>query len=195
MDANATNATALPLLAADEAASPVAFIVFLLVVLVGLPLLFCADAKRKMAPAFGVGEHVLVRRGGNRLNKKHLAQITAVHRERRPVLLTGGLYADDRVALWCLVDAATCGHLKPRAYDVQYEEGGQERAPELWLSALPATAPTPAFAAVEGGGVVGLEAVEVAMAVGDGEPKPPGVEALVPAAAKPSPPSQSGAGP
>ena len=195
MDANATNATALPLLAADEAASPVAFIAFLLVVLVGLPLLFCADAKRKMAPAFGVGEHVLVRRGGNRLNKKHLAQITAVHRERRPVLLTGGLYADDRVALWCLVDAATCGHLKPRAYDVQYEEGGQERAPELWLSALPATAPTPAFAAVEGGGVVGLEAVEVAVAVGDGESKPPGVEALVPAAAKPSPPSQSGAGP
>ena len=83
--------------AADVAASPVAFIVFLLVVLVGLPLLFCADAKRKMAPAFGIGEHVLVRRGGNRLNKKHLAQITAVPRERRPVLLTGGLYADEIV--------------------------------------------------------------------------------------------------
>ena len=54
MDANATNATALPLLAADEAASPVAFIAFLLVVLVGLPLLFCADAKRKIFKETGV---------------------------------------------------------------------------------------------------------------------------------------------
>ena len=125
-------------------------------VVLGVPLLCCANMQRKLPRRYAVGDNVQVRRNGNRLNKQHVAVVTAVHKERRPLGPIG--QADEMESIYCFLDACTCGHFKPRAYDVQYEAGGQEKAPEAWVSPLPEGVEA-TLAAVAGGGVIQAEPV------------------------------------
>ena len=131
-----------------------------------IPLLCCANMQRKLPRRHAVGDNVLVRRNGNRANRKHMAVVTAVHKERRPL---GPIFqADQREAIFCMLDALTCDHFKPRAYEVQFEAGGQEKAPEAWVTPLPAGTET-VLVAVVGGGVVRAEPAGVEV---DGSPVP-----------------------
>lgn len=126
----------------------------IIIVVVVLPLLCCLNLQRKLPRRYGIGENVLVRRAGNRLNRQHKAVVTAVHKERRPLGPIG--HADEMEFIYCMLDAVTCDHFRPRAYDVQYEAGGQDKAPEAWISPLPAGSEA-TLAAVVGGGVASIE--------------------------------------
>ena len=127
-------------------------------IVVVVPLLCCANMQRKLPRRYAVGDNVLVRRNGNRLNKKHVAVVTAIHKERRPLGPIG--QADEMESIYCFLDTCTCGHFKPRAYDVQFETGGQEKAPEAWVSPLPEGVEA-TLAAVAGGGVIRAEPVGI----------------------------------
>ena len=129
-----------------------------LIALVILPLLCCALKLRRLPRRYAVGDNVLVRRNGNRVNRQHAAVITAIHKERRPLGSIG--QADEMEFIYCMVDALTCNYFKPRAYDVQFEAGGQEKAPEAWVSPLP-PGTEHILVAIEGGGAVRAEPIAV----------------------------------
>jgi hypothetical protein len=127
-----------------------------------LPVLYCCYLQRGLPQRHAVGDNVLVRRNGNRIGKQHVAVVLTVHKERRPLGAAG--QQGEMEALYCFLDATTCNHFKPRSYDVQFESGGQEKAPEQWVLPLPAgTVHT--LAALEGGGTARIETTVVATPV------------------------------